>query len=74
MNPKNYDFYNYSLSELKKELLNSEIEFNKLRKKETTARRKHPLKQIQLEFEVSRQFVRLKTLRNYLAEKETEKC
>lgn len=74
MNPKNYEFYNYSLSELKKELLKSEIEFNKLRKKETTARRKQPLKQIQLEFEVSRQFVRLKTLRNYLTEKETEKC
>lgn len=74
MNPKNYDFYNYSLSELKKELLKSEIEFNELRKKEKTARRKQPLQQIQLEYEVSRQFVRLKTLRNYLAEKETEKC
>ena len=74
MNPKNYDFYNYSLPELKKELLKSEIEFNELRRKETTARRKQPLKQIQLESEVSRQFVRLKTLRNYISEKETTKC
>ena len=74
MNPKNYDFFNYSLTELKKELLKSEIEFNELRRKEKTARRKQPLKQIQLEFEVSRQFVRLKTLRNYLTEKETTKC
>lgn len=74
MNPKNYDFYNYSLPELKKELLKSEIEFNKLRRKETTARRKQPLKQIQLEHEVSRQFVRLKTLRNYLKEKESVQC
>lgn len=73
MNPKNYDFYNYSLTELKKELLKSEIEYNKLRRKEKTARRQQPLKQIQLEFEVSRQFVRLKTLRNYLNEKESLK-
>lgn len=74
MNPKNYEFYNYSLPELKKELLKSEIEFNELRKKEKTSHRKQPLKQIQLEFEVSRQFVRLKTLRNYLKEKESVQC
>lgn len=74
MNPKNYEFYGKPVATLKKELHKSEIEFNKLRRKEKTAYRKQPLKQIQLEFEVSRQFVRLKTLRNYLIEKESELC
>lgn len=62
MNPSNYGYEDYTLTQVEKELLKVIREYRRLITVERTAKRRQPEKQIQIETQVSQLFVKRKTL------------
>ena len=62
MNPSNYGYEDYTLTQVEKELKKVSRDYIKLCTAERSAKRRQPEKQIQIETQVSQLFVKRKTL------------